>query len=130
MGGGKRAVALLAAATALLAATPATAADSQVRVRSVEMSRGTVLLDVRLTCDGGGVMRWDVGVDQGDRSDVARGRVRCDGGRERQLVTLVPERGRFHPGQAVLSYGAIGPCSRDVCIGWGAAERLVLSYRG
>jgi uncharacterized protein (DUF58 family) len=114
--------------TVVLAA-PATAADSQVRVRSVEMSRGTVVLEVRLRCEGGGFMRWDVALDQGDRSDAARGRVRCSGSAQRKQLTLVPERGRFHPGEAVLSYGAIGPCSRDVCLGWGAAERLELSYR-
>ena len=119
----------MAAVMTVVLAAPATAADSQVRVRSVELSRGTVVLDVRLSCDGGGVMRWAVALGQGDRSDAVRGRLRCSGKAQRKLLTLVPERGRFHPGEAVLTYGAIGPCRADVCLGWGTAERLALSYR-
>lgn len=119
---------LLGAAVAVVAlATPAVAADTHVRVTSLRLDHGQVDAQVRLRCTGGGVMRWDVGLTQGTLQDQVRGRQRCDGAIVRRTVRLAPARGSFHPGDAILEYGASGPCREDVCTGWGRAEPVVLS---
>ena len=133
---------LLAAVTIVLTmavAVPASAvgggSGSQLRVVSVEMSRGAVLVAVRARCDGGGFMRWTVGVEQNVgstdavRKDRAGGRVSCDGHARRRAAELVPSRGRFHPGNAFLFVSTVGPCTSDVCIGWARGEQVDLTYR-
>ncbi|MDH5279227.1 MAG: hypothetical protein OEW53_09335 [Actinomycetota bacterium] len=136
---GRRLLAAVTICLTLAVAVPASAASessgSQLRVTSVEMSRGAVSIALRARCSGGGFMRWDVGVGQdvGSTDKVrkakAGGRVSCDGRARVRTADLVPNRGRFHPGSAYLYVSTVGPCTAEVCIGWARGEQVDLTYR-
>jgi hypothetical protein len=123
-----------AAALVVVVATtvtgPAEAGDGpigQLRVDAVELTEGTVAVELRARCDGGGFERWAVQLDQRGRRDQATGRTRCDGATQRLTVGLEPAEGRFRRGGATMTVSAVGPCGADTCIGWARAERIVLS---
>jgi hypothetical protein len=108
---------LMASAVAL--ASPAAAAVPGPAVSHLHFQwvpgTGNVHAVADITCgrhvtDG----RWSVSLAQHGAAASASTRVRCDGHKHRMRLVLDPRRGRFHPGNTLMSWTTSG-CQGDLC---------------
>jgi hypothetical protein len=112
-------VSALAVASAITMTAPASAAVHGPLVRDLHFrwipGTGAVHAVADITC-GKNVSngRFSVSLGQDSAGATASTRVRCDGLQHHVRLVLDPKRGRFHPGQAGMSWTASG-CQGRYC---------------
>lgn len=127
-------VAAVVAAALALPALPAAAAPlpkTVLKIKSIDWQprSGSVEVTARVKCTGKGTFRWDVGLEQKRAKARGSAKVPCDGDGFLSTIVLDPRAGRFHPGAALFTRGAI-ICGSDACIGFQILERTRISPPG
>lgn len=97
-----------------------------IRAVAFDAYTGNVTVKARVACDNADTGSWNVRLTQ---EVTARGSapITCDGERHRSRIVLDPAKGRFEPGPADLTYGAVA-CSATSCVGLAASQTVELIY--